>query len=221
MEARRNSSGNLTKGTSLSSRRNDQPVVLLLRETALLHQADTRVHVVERGPLPRDPRIGRLVMTIGGGTETVIGSRARIGRMSTEGTGTAIEGRIRIGAAGGGGVEMKMGGGTKTEVVITAIAIQTNEIAQETDARGVVTRGIKHPCVKVNTLSCCVECTYVSSSCKRCWDSECWLRMQTFASVLPGGGLLPWTGDLCGVSPTPLVTVKDLTSLPKMTGLET
>ena len=89
-----------------------------------------------------------------------------------------IEGKIRIGAARGGGVKMmtgidgrngtRVGDGIETGMATTAIVIQTNEIARETDARGAVTGEIEHPCVKVNAHPHCIECTYASSSHKRC-----------------------------------------------------
>ena len=182
MEARRSSSGNLTKSTSLLSRKNDRLVALLLRRTVLLHQADTQAPVIKRVPLPLYARTGYLAMMIGEETERMIGNRTGIGMMGAEGIGTAIEGRLRIRVANGGGIGMmtgidggngmKMGDGTETGRIMVAIMIQTNEIAQETDARGVAIREIKYPCVKVNTLSCRMGCTYASSSRKECQDRE-------------------------------------------------
>lgn len=62
-----------------------------------------------------------------------------------------------------GGNEMKAGDGVTAGMATAAIAIQTNGITRETDARGVVTREINHPCAKVNTHPHCIECTYASS----------------------------------------------------------
>ena len=147
MEARRGTSENPTKSTSLSSRRNARLVVPPLQETVPLLQTGTQVHVVKRVPFPLDVRIECLVMTIGGGIETRMGSRS--------GTGTMIRRRIRIEVVNGGGMEIVTGidGGKKTKasegieagMVTATVVIQTNEIAQETDARDAVTRGIEHP----------------------------------------------------------------------------
>jgi hypothetical protein len=113
--------------------------------------ADTQAHVVKHAPLPLEARTGRLVMTIGEGvgvtTETRIGTEV----MSAEGTGTAIRERTRIGVARGGDGDYdrdrwrERDGRRATGQEpgwSSAIVIQTNEIAQETDERGVVRRGI-------------------------------------------------------------------------------
>jgi len=152
MEARRSSSGNLTKSISLSSRWNGQPVALLLQETALLPRIDVLVRVVERALIPLGARIGHLVTMIGEEMEMMVGRRTGIWTVTIEGTGTTIGGRIGIGMASGGGIEamtrverknaMKTGDGIETGMVTVAIVIQRNEIAQETDARVVVARGI-------------------------------------------------------------------------------
>lgn len=218
MEARRSSSGNLTKSTSPSSRRNDRLVVLLLRETVLLHQQCAQAHIAERAPLPLGAGIERLVMTVEEETEVIIRSRT--------GTEMVIEGRIWIGVASGGGIEMMTGidegNGTKTNgevetgMVMDTIAIQTNGIAQGIDARGTVAREIEHPCVKQGKYSLLLHrmylCTFVTYDILgRNADCEC--RCLPF--------VLPWTECLGGFfTSTILVTIKDFTSWPKRMALE-
>ena len=118
-------------------------------------------------------------------------TKAGMGMTSTGGTGTVIEGRIRVEVASGGGIGMMTGinrgngvktsDGTETGMFMAAIAIQTNGTAQGNDGKGVATREIEHR-AKVTTpplLYRMYLCTFIM---QRVSDRRRWLRMRMLVS---------------------------------------